>query len=134
MMNNQVEQIIFLQDKLSEQLISKEKQVYGVNTRGGSATQDPDYPEGHPKRKDKDALKVNKSSVGNSPNGNKFKERGKDQDSDTSISDAETEDGNNGEEESLQVNEEPQDNEHNEENESDARDDPWWCGVDVGVL
>jgi hypothetical protein len=38
MMHNRVEQIISLQDKLYEHLISKEKQVFGVNTRGGSTT------------------------------------------------------------------------------------------------
>jgi hypothetical protein len=91
-----------------------------VNTRGGSATQDPDFPEGNPKRKEQDALKANKSYVGKSPNGNKFKERDKDQEQDTSISDAKTEYGNNNEEESSQVNEEQQDNEHNEENEADV--------------
>jgi hypothetical protein len=33
MMNNQVEQMVSLQNKLYEKLISKEKQVYRVNTR-----------------------------------------------------------------------------------------------------
>jgi hypothetical protein len=95
-----------------------------VNRRGGSATQDPDFLEGHPKRKEQEALKANKSSARKSPNENKFKERDEDQEQDTSISDAETEDGNNNEKESSRVNEEPSDNENNEENESDARDDP----------
>jgi hypothetical protein len=58
MMSNQVEQMISLQNQLYEQLISKEKHACGVNTRGGSATQDPDFPEGHPKRKEHDALKA----------------------------------------------------------------------------
>jgi hypothetical protein len=115
MMHNRVEQIISLKNKLYEYLISKEKQVFRVNTRGGSTTQDPDFPKGHPKRKEQDALKSNKSSAGKSPNGNKFKERDKDQEQDTSISDDETEDGNDNEEESSQVNEEI-----NEENEADA--------------
>jgi hypothetical protein len=35
-----------------------------VNTRGGSATQDSDFPEGHAKRKEQEALKANKSSAG----------------------------------------------------------------------
>jgi hypothetical protein len=85
MMHNRVEQIISLQNKLYEHLISKEKQVFGVNTRGGSATQDPDFPKGHPKRKEQDALNSNKASAGKSPNGNKFKECDKDQEQDTSI-------------------------------------------------
>jgi hypothetical protein len=124
MMNNQVEQMISLQNKLYDQLISKEEQVCGVNTRGGSATQDPDFPEGHPKRKEQDDPKANKSSTGKPPNGNKIKECDKDQEQDTSISNAKTEDGNNNEKESSPVNEEQQDNEHNEENEVDARNDP----------
>jgi hypothetical protein len=123
MMNNKVKQMVFLQNKLYEQLISKEEHVCGVNTRGGSTTQDPDFPEGHPKRKEHDALKANKSSGGKSPNGNKIKEHGKDQEQDTFISDVETKDGNNNEEESSQVSEEQQDNEHIEENEADARND-----------
>jgi hypothetical protein len=57
MMNNQVEQMIYLQNQLYEHIISKEKQVCRVNTRGGSATQDPNFPEGHPERKEQDALK-----------------------------------------------------------------------------
>jgi hypothetical protein len=61
MMNNQVEQIISLQNKLYENLLEK-RQVCGVETRRGPSTQDPDYPKWHPKRKDKDALK-NKSST-----------------------------------------------------------------------
>jgi hypothetical protein len=85
MMNNQVEQMVCLQNKLYEQLISKEKHVCGVNTRGGSATQYPDFPEGHPVRKEQEDLKANKSSVGKSPNGNKFKEHDKYQEQDTSI-------------------------------------------------
>jgi hypothetical protein len=115
MMNNQVEQMVSLQNKLYEQLISKEKHVCGVNTRGGLATQDPDFPEGHPRRKEQEALKANKSSAGKSPNENKFIECDKDQEQDTSISDAETKDGNNNEEESSQVNGEQQNNEHDEE-------------------
>jgi hypothetical protein len=57
MMNNQVEQMIYLQNQLYEHIISKEKQVCRVNTRGGLATQDPNFPEGHPERKEQDALK-----------------------------------------------------------------------------
>jgi hypothetical protein len=38
MMNNQVEQMISLQNKLYEHIISKKKQVCGVTTREGSAT------------------------------------------------------------------------------------------------
>jgi hypothetical protein len=64
MMNNQVEQMIYLQNKLYEKLLTKKRQVCGVNTWGGSRTQDP---EGHPKRKEQEALKE-KSFAGKSPN------------------------------------------------------------------
>ena len=66
MMNNQVEQMIALQNQLYESLIVK-KQVCGVNTRGGASTQNPDYPEDHPKRKEQEARKK-KLSAGKSPN------------------------------------------------------------------
>ena len=86
MMNNQVEQMVSLQNKLCEKLISKEKQVCGVNTRGGSATQDPDYPEGHPKRKEQDALKAKKTSAGKSPNDNENEESGNSEEQENEIS------------------------------------------------
>jgi hypothetical protein len=68
MMNNQVEQMVYLQNQLYENFIEK-KQVCGVNTRGGASTQDPDFPDDHPKRKEQDALKK-KSFAGKSPNEN----------------------------------------------------------------
>ena len=52
----QVEQMISLQNQLYEKLNVK-KQVCGVNTRGGASTQDPNYPEDHPKRKEQEARK-----------------------------------------------------------------------------
>jgi hypothetical protein len=42
-------------------LIANEKQVCEVNTRGGSTTQDPDYPGGHVKRKEQVVLKAKKN-------------------------------------------------------------------------
>jgi hypothetical protein len=98
MMNNQVEQMVSLQNQLYANLIEK-KQVCGVNTRGGASTQDPDYPEDHPKRKEQEVLKK-KSSAGKSPNENEDIDDSQEQDKDISISDAETEDDNNEEEES----------------------------------
>jgi hypothetical protein len=61
MMSNHVEQMISLQNQLYENLIGK-KQVCGVNTWGGASTQDPDFPDGHPKRREQDALKKKSSS------------------------------------------------------------------------
>jgi hypothetical protein len=65
MMNNKVEQMISLQNQLYENFIEK-KQVCGVNTREGASTQDPDFPDGHPKIREQDALK-NKSLQENLP-------------------------------------------------------------------
>jgi hypothetical protein len=67
MMHNQVEQIIYLQNKFYEKLLDEKRQVCGVNTRGGSSTQDPHYLEGHPKKKEQEARKK-KSFAGESPN------------------------------------------------------------------
>jgi hypothetical protein len=125
MMNNQVEQMISLQNKLYEKLLAEKRQVCGVNTRGGSSTQDPDYPDGHPKRKEQEALKK-KSFAGESPNESEVNGNSEEQENDVSISDAETEDNNNGEDdvEMSQPNEEPQEDENNEESEPTAREDP----------
>jgi hypothetical protein len=60
----------------------------------------------------------------NFSNGHELKGHAKEQVKDSSVSNAETEDGNNNEEESFQVNEEQQDNDNNKENEADVRDDP----------
>jgi hypothetical protein len=68
MMNNQVEQMISPQNILYERLLAEKKPICSVETRSGISTQDPDYPEGHPKRKEKYALKMKKSSAGKSPN------------------------------------------------------------------
>src|SRR3954471_4881781 len=94
MMNNQVEQMIYLQYKLYEKLLNEKKQICGVNTRGGSSTQDPDYPDGQPKRKEQEALKK-KSIAGKSPNEIEANENSEDQENDVSLSDAEIEDNNN---------------------------------------
>lgn len=103
MMGNQIEQLISMQNKIYENFLANEKQVFGVNTRGGSATQDPDYPDGHPKRKEQDALKAKKSSAGKNPNDNANEGRGnsEEQENEISLSDAETEDNNNEDEDSY---------------------------------
>ena len=109
MMNNQVEQMVSLQNQLYGNLIE-----CGVNTRGGASTQDPDYPENHPKRKEQEALKK-KSTAVKSPNENKDIDNSQEQDKDISISDAETEDDNIVEEESSPPDEEQQEEENNED-------------------
>ena len=122
MMNNQVEQMVSLQNQLYENLMEK-KQVCGVNTRRGASTQDPDYPDGHPKRKEQEALKK-KPSAGKSPNENEDNDNSQEQDKDISISDAETEDDNIEEEESPPPDEEQQEEENNEEPEPTEKEDP----------
>jgi hypothetical protein len=93
-MNNQVEQMISLENKLYEKLLSEKRHVCGVNTRGGSNTHDPDYPEGHSKRKDQEARKK-KSFAGESPNESEENDNSEDQDNDISISYDKTEDDDN---------------------------------------
>ena len=123
MMGNQIEQLISMQNKIYVNLIANEKQVCGVNTRGGSATQDPDYPDGHPKRKEQDALKAKKSSAGKSPNDNENEESGnsEEQENEISLSDAETEDNNNEDEVSSPINE---DHQESDNEEPSIREDP----------
>ena len=121
-MNNQVEQMVSLQNQLYENLIEK-KQICGVSTRGGASTQDPDYPENHPKRKEQEAL-TRKSSAGKSPNENKGIDDSQEQDNDISISDAETEDDNIEEEESSPPEEEQHEAGNNEEPEPPEKEDP----------
>jgi hypothetical protein len=116
--------MISLQNQLYENFIRK-KQVCGVNTRGGASTQDPGFPDGHPKRTEQDALKK-KSSAGQSPNENEDNGNSEEQDKDTSISDAKTKDNNNEneDEELFPPDEEQQEARKNEESVSPTREDP----------
>ncbi|KAK1693566.1 hypothetical protein QYE76_010263 [Lolium multiflorum] len=81
---------------------SKEKHAYEVTTRGGASTQDPLYPEGHPKRVEQDSQLI-KTSAPSKKKKKKHKnvvessEPVNDPNS-ISISDAETESGNEHEE------------------------------------
>ncbi|KAK1614043.1 hypothetical protein QYE76_019560 [Lolium multiflorum] len=81
---------------------SKEKHAYEVTTRGGASTQDPLYPEGHPKRIEQDSQLI-KTSAPSKKKKKKHKnvvessEPVSDPNS-ISISDAETESGNEHEE------------------------------------
>ena len=114
--------MVSLQNELHENLIEN-KQVCGVNTRGGASTQDPDYPENHPKRKEQEALKK-KSFVGKSPNENKDIDDSQEQDKDISISDAETEDDNIEKEESSPPEGEQHEAENTEEPKPTEKEDP----------
>ncbi|KAK1696346.1 hypothetical protein QYE76_013043 [Lolium multiflorum] len=78
---------------------SKEKHAYEVTTRGGVSTQDPLYPEGHPKRIEQDSQHIEPSAHSKKKKKKKHKnvvessEPANDPNS-ISISDAETESGN----------------------------------------
>ena len=78
---------------------SKEKHAYEVTTRGGVSTQDPLYPEGHPKRVEQDSQRTKEINAPSKKKKKKHKnvvessEPVNDPNS-ISISDAETESGN----------------------------------------
>src|SRR4051812_14269512 len=79
---------------------SGDKHAYGIKTRSGAATQDPLYPEGHPKRIEHDSQQGEDSDSPHKRNKNKHKiveeplEYSVDPNS-ISVSDAETKSGNN---------------------------------------
>jgi hypothetical protein len=90
---------------------SREKQACEIRTRGGASTQDPLYPEGHPKRIEQDSQRAAGDDIPSKKKKKKHKtvaessETGKDPNS-VSISDAETESGNASDKE--EVEEEPE--------------------------
>jgi hypothetical protein len=90
---------------------SREKQACEICTRGGASTQDPLYPEGHPKRIDQDSQCATGDDIPSKKKNKKHKtvaessKTGKDANS-VSISDAETESGNASDKE--EVEEEPE--------------------------
>jgi hypothetical protein len=102
MVQNQIDQLTKVQKDLLVNA-AREKQACEIRTRGGATTQDPLYPEGHPKRIEQDSQRA--TSDGNPSKKKKKKkkkkhkavvessETGKDPNS-VSISDAETESGN----------------------------------------
>ena len=70
-------------------------QAFGIKTRGGTSTQDPLYPEGHPKRIEQDS-QIQEEEIVSSPKKKKKKHKEADNSNDPnsiSTSDAETEDG-----------------------------------------
>jgi hypothetical protein len=54
MVHTQIDQLTKVQKDLLVNA-SREKQAYEIRTRGGATTQDPLYPEGHPKRIEQDS-------------------------------------------------------------------------------
>jgi hypothetical protein len=88
-------------------MLQEKKQACEIRTRGGATTQDPLYPEGHPKRIEQDSQRA--TSDGNPSKKKKKKhktvvessETGKDPNS-VSISDAKTESGNASDKEEIE--------------------------------
>ena len=109
MVQTQLEQISNVQkDLLAYNSKQVDTQAYGIKTRGGTLTQDPLYPEGHPKRIEQDSQMqeedVDSSLKKKKKKKKKHKEADNSKDSTTneepiidpnsiSISDAKTEDG-----------------------------------------
>ena len=108
MVQTQLEQISNVQkDLLANNAKQDNLQAYGIKTRGGTHTQDPLYPEGHPKRIEQDS-QVQEEEIVSSPKKKKKKKKHKEADNSNnpieeeeqavdpnsiSTSDAETEDG-----------------------------------------
>ena len=97
MVQTQIDQLTKVQKDLLVNA-SREKHAYEIRTRSASSTQDPFYPEGHPKRSEQDSQQANetrtKSKKKRKKNRNvESSEVVKDPNS-VSISDAETESGN----------------------------------------
>ena len=98
MIQTQIDQLTKVQNDLLGNN-SKEKHAYEVTTRGGVSTQDPLYPEGHPKRIEQDSQRIEPSAHSRKKKKKKHKnvvessEPVNDPNS-ISISDAETESGN----------------------------------------
>jgi len=109
MVQTQIDQLTKVQNDLLKNS-SKEKHAYEVTTRGGVSTQDPLYPEGHPKRIEQDSQRIEPSA----PSKKKKKKHKNVVESSEpvndpnsiSISDAETESGN----------------EHDNDNDNDKND------------
>src|ERR1041385_1113536 len=105
MVQTHLEQISNVQKDLLANNAKQDIQAYGIKTRGGTHTQDPLYPEGHPKRIEKDSqVQVEDEIVSSPKKKKKHKEAGNSNDPITSenpvfypnsisTSDAETEDG-----------------------------------------
>ncbi|KAK1628159.1 hypothetical protein QYE76_002474 [Lolium multiflorum] len=98
MVQTQIDQLTKVQNDLLKNT-HKEKHAYEVTTRGGASTQDPLYPEGHPKRVEQDSQRTKETSGPSKKKKKKHKtvvessEPVNDPNS-ISISDAETESGN----------------------------------------
>src|SRR4051812_24464640 len=108
MVQTQLEQISNVQKYLLANNAKQDIQDYGMKTRGGPHTQDPLYPDGHPKRIEQDSQVQVEFKIVSSPKKKKKKKKHKEADNSNdpitsqepavnpnsiSTSDAETEDG-----------------------------------------
>src|SRR3954454_10604792 len=97
MIQTQIDQLTKVQKDLLVDA-SREKHAYEIKTRSGATTQDPLYPEGHPNRIEQDSQRVDDIRTKSKKKKKKhktveFSEQARDPNS-VSISDAETESGN----------------------------------------
>src|SRR4051812_31561791 len=80
MVQTQLEKISNVQkDLLANNAKQDNLQAYGIKTRGGTHTQDPLYPEGHPKRIEQDS-QVQEEEIVSSPKKKKKKKKRKEAD------------------------------------------------------
>jgi hypothetical protein len=96
MVQTQIDQLTKVQKDLLVNA-SREKHAYEITTRSGAATQDPLYPEGHPKRIEQDSQQTDNGRTKKKKKRNKNVEESSEPVKDPngiSISDAETESGN----------------------------------------
>src|SRR4051812_30863961 len=108
MVQTQLEQISNVQKDLLANNAKQDIQAYGIQTRGGTHTQDQHYLEGHPKRIEQDSQVQVEDDIVSSPKKKKKKKKHKEADNSNdlltskepavdpnsiSTSDAETEDG-----------------------------------------
>ena len=81
MVQTQLEQISNVQKYLLDNNAKQDIQAYGIKTRGGTHTQDPLYPEGHPKRIEQDSqVQVEDEIVSSPKKKNKKKKKHKEAD------------------------------------------------------
>src|SRR3954465_4413888 len=121
MVQTQLEQISNVQKDLLANNAKQDIQAYGIKTRGGTHTQDPLYPEGHPKRIEQDSQVQEEDETVSSPK-KKKKKKHKEVDNpddpitsekpavdpnNISTSDAETEDGAEPEEKDAEKDDSP---------------------------
>src|ERR1041385_2671959 len=80
MVQTQIEQISNVQKDLLANNAKQDIQAYGIKTRGGTHTQDPLYPEGHPKRMEQDSQVQVEDEIVSSPKKKKKKKKDKEAD------------------------------------------------------